>query len=167
MRGKLTVAVATTALVVGVVTLASAHPRGASGKGERVIKVLEVVPPSQATTLDLGPQGLSLGDQLISSGDLFSPKGGPKLGIDGVVCSIVRIEQNPNAVTNQCVATASLAGGQITAQGLVTFTGDQPPSSFDFAVTGGTGDFEGVKGQVTVEPINDTDTLLTVHLLNN
>jgi hypothetical protein len=168
MRGKLTVAaVATIVLAGGAVTLASAHPRGSSstGKGARVIKLLEVVPANQATFLDLGTQGPSLGDQSLASGDLFPPKGGSKLGIDGVICTIVRLEQKGNAVTSQCQATASLAGGQITAQALVTSVNNQAPSPSDFAITGGTGAYAGASGQVTAEPINDTDTLLTAHLL--
>ena len=64
-----------------------------------------------------------------------------------------------------CVATVSLAGGQITLQGLATFSlsaTTNPPS--DVAITGGTGAYEGASGHVHIEEVSESDSILTFHL---
>jgi hypothetical protein len=51
--------------------------------------------------------------------------------------------------TFHCVATLSLADGQLTSQGLVTFT-EAPEPRFRIAVTGGTGAYRTAHGEVAV-----------------
>ena len=53
-----------------------------------------------------------------------------------------------------CIGTFDITGrGQIVGEGMVPFSADT--TSFDVPVTGGTGDFSNVRGEVTVTP---TDT---------
>jgi hypothetical protein len=73
----------------------------------------------------------------------------------------VRIEMPKFAA--QCFNTTSLPGGQITAQGIVT--SDQIEKlPFLQAVTGGTGAYEGVGGELTVDEAGDKPAELTFEL---
>jgi hypothetical protein len=161
MRIKLGMAAMAAALVAVVgVSLASAESKGSS-KGQ-VIKLFALT--VQMTDIDLGPSGFSIGDQNVFSDDLSPQKGSAPTGIDGGVCTIVRIDENANTTTAQCVVTASLAGGQIAIQGLATFAEEQEPTTFVLPITGGSGSFRGASGEVHVELISDTEAFLTVEL---
>ncbi len=167
MRIKLAVAaIAAAILAVGGVTLASAHSNGSSdGHGGKVIKLFAVT--VQTEHIDLGAQGFSLGDEDVFSDDLFTKKGGTEVGVDGGVCTVVRvIDAKTPSGTAQCLVTASLPGGQITTQGLFTFT-DQPPAPFQLAITGGTGAYKNARGQVTVELLSETEANYTLEVLTD
>jgi hypothetical protein len=165
MRFKLAVAaIAAIALGAGGVALASADSNGGGDDHEgKTIKFFALT--VQTADIDLGDKGFSLGDQTVFSDDLYNKKGGTKLGVDGGVCTIVRItDAKTFSGTAQCVVTASLAGGQIATQGLVSFAGNQLPPPFDIAITGGTGAYKNASGQVTVQELSDTEANLTVQL---
>ena len=109
--------------------------------------------------IDLGPQGFSLGDEIVFSARLM--RFGKQVGNLGVVCTVTstRLE----AV--QCLASATFVqwfqgGGQITVQGLLL----GEPSNFTLAITGGTGGFVGAEGQVHVSQVTDTLEVLTFEL---
>jgi hypothetical protein len=85
-----------------------------------------------------------------------------KVGTDGGVGTLVRLEPRV-AATIQFVATARLPRGQITVQGLVRFT--DGPSTFQVAITGGTGRFREAHGVLTVEEVSDTESLLTFRII--
>jgi hypothetical protein len=165
MRVKLVVAGLLAAIIAGgAVTLASADQNGGShDRGTEVFTVFTVTVQNQF--LDLGPQGLSLGDQQVFAEDVYDHKGGTKIGSDGVVCTIVRVtDAATGSGTAQCVATVSLADGQITIQGLLSFTGDELPAPFQQAITGGTGAYADARGQITVEELSETEANITVEL---
>jgi hypothetical protein len=63
----------------------------------------------------------------------------------------------------QCLATYVLPGGQITGQALIVL-GD--PAPYLVAVTGGSGRFKGVEGEIRVLPVSETRPrgVLTFHL---
>jgi hypothetical protein len=161
MRIKLGTAAVLAAVVAVVgVSLASAQSKGSSDG--QVIKLFALT--VQTTDIDLGPPGFSLGDQNVFSDDLSPQKGSATTGIDGGVCTIVRIDETANTATAQCVVTASLAGGQIAIQGLATFAEEPEPTKLVLPITGGSGSFSGASGEVTVELISDTEANLTVEL---
>jgi hypothetical protein len=165
MRVKLAVAGIVAAIVaVGGVTFASAHPAGSShDHGVTVVKVFALT--VQSASLDLGDPGFSLGDQQVFADDLYDRKGGSKVGTDGVVCTIVRVtDASTGSGTAQCVATAALADGQITAQGFISFTGGELPAPFQNAITGGTGAYATARGQLTVEELSETESNITAEL---
>ena len=97
-------------------------------------------------------------------GDLFSH--GQKVGIDGGVCTIVRLEPMVSA-TLQCVATAELPKGQITAQALQTFMGEDEgspsPTSGDH---GWDGEVQGGAGELTVAQTSETESQLTFKIID-
>jgi hypothetical protein len=58
------------------------------------------------------------------------------------------------------VVSAQLPDGQITVQGLVTFTGEP----FTLAVTGGTGPYREAAGEVQVTEVSETESLIQLRL---
>ena len=156
---------ATAALVLAVasVTLASASASSSATQtsDKKSTQVIHLVARTvQEANLDLGEPGDSLGDQFIFSEDLF--RGGKKVGHDGGVCTLVRLVSMVSA-TAQCVVTASLPKGQITVQGLPTFT--EGPASFLLAITGGTGAYKTAHGQVKVVEVSEVESRLTLFLI--
>jgi hypothetical protein len=166
MRMRLSiVAVVAVILAIGGVTLASASSdEGSSDDHSQVIKLFAVT--VQQADIDLGATGESLGDRFVFADDVYREKGGEKVGHDGGECTVVRLDAEARTATVQCVVSLSLDDkGQITVQGLATFSETQtsaPPLTFP--VTGGSGDFKGVDGEVTVEEISATEANLTLHL---
>lgn len=168
MRSKLILsAVLAVLLAVGSVSLASAT---SSDEGDRDARVINLTSRTvQEADLDLGAEGLSVGDRFTFSDDLL--KNGKTVGTDGGECVIVRIdpegatEQTAESLTVQCTVTLSLEAGQITVQGLVTFTNAPTQEPFTVAITGGTGDFRTAHGEVEVTELSATEDRLTVRLV--
>ena len=142
---------------------------GASASGPRdkddddvtVIRVTEII--VQEAEIDLGEPGESLGDQFVTSSDLF--RAGVKVGVDGVVCTLVRLEPRVSA-TAQCVATAEFRKGQITVQGLLTFSEETEGEPFRLAITGGTGKYKEALGELKVVEVSETESRLTFKIID-
>ena len=121
----------------------------------------------QDADLDLGATGPSIGGRFIFSGNLV--RNGKGIGVGAGDCVIVLFRQGPDpegepeALTDQCVATLSLPKGQITAQGLVDRTGPLP---IRLAITGGTGAYRTAHGEVETSGPNDQgDERLTLRFI--
>ena len=117
----------------------------------------------QEAEIDLGEPGESLGDQFVTSSDLF--RGDKKVGVDGVVCTLVRLEPMVSA-TAECVATAEFRKGQITVQGLLTFTEETEGEPFRLAITGGTGKYREAHGELKVVEVSETESRLTFKIID-
>jgi hypothetical protein len=179
MRTKLAIAaVLAVVFAVAGVTIASADSKGSRHDDDhaRVIKLFSrTADEARAQFVDVPPLQHSdtdpptLGDHFVFSDDLFDHEGGTKVGIDGAVCTVVRLDplSGPTEAVLQCQATISLADGQITVQGLFTTPLSGVAEPFDLAVTGGTGAYEGAEGHLTVEELSDTDANLTVVLTDD
>jgi hypothetical protein len=141
-------AIALTALAVGVVA-----PAMGSSRDDKQVTFKVTGTTTEENFLDLGEEGPSLGDEFIFSSDL---EGEEQSGHLAVVCTFVSLDREEV----QCVATASLEGGQITVQGLIA----GEPERFVLPVTGGSGRFEGVDGEVHVRQVSDTEEKITFHL---
>jgi hypothetical protein len=166
MRIKLIIAAVMAALLASAgATLAFANGDGSSDdeNGAKVVTVFTRI--DQEHIVDVAPNGLSLGDEDVFSDVVSETRGGAATGSTGVACTIVNVGKDGKSATNECEATLSVGKGQIAVQGLVTITEGQLPAPFDFAVTGGTGAFEGAGGHVTVEDLSDTESKVTFHLL--
>jgi hypothetical protein len=135
--GVLGAAIALVALAVGLVRPAW----GSSGDDAKraTFRLL-------AETTELDFEGTSLGDQIVFTNRLL--KDGTEVGHEGAVCTVTSVERQEA----QCIATFSLRGGQITAQALVRL-GDLSP--YLVAVTGGSGRYKGVEGEIEVRPVDD------------
>jgi hypothetical protein len=109
---------------------------------------------TEATNLDLGEEGPSQGDEFIFHDVL--KREGEKIGHDGGVCTVTTVK-GPEL---QCVVTFSLSGGDITIQGLA-----KEGEVFVFAVTGGTGQYQGASGEARVAVKSDTVARITIDLV--
>jgi hypothetical protein len=164
MRRKLSLAVAVAVvLTTASITLASAASPPASSANtddKDRVQVIHLISRSiDEVQLDLGEPGPSLGDQFVLSNNLF--RDGRKVGTSGGTCSITFFTADFSTLTANCVLTLSLPRGQITTQGLVSFTDPQPPV---VAITGGTGAYRTAHGQMKVRT-GEAEDRLTLFLI--
>jgi Allene oxide cyclase barrel like domain len=155
-------------LAVASITLASATAPPASvanTDNHGKVQVIQLVARTvQEAFLDIDRnQGPSLGDQIVFSDNLF--RNGKKVGTDGGACTVTNVSKDLSKVTANCVATLSLRRGQITLQGLVTFTETGQPPPFFVAITGGTGAYRTAHGEMTVTAVSQTEERYTLHLI--
>ena len=122
---------------------------------------------SHETDLDLGGTGPSVGDRFSVFGDIYQD--GERVGAGGYECVTLLFTPGPDpasepeALTDQCTASLSLADGQITAQGLVDRTGAVPVT---IAITGGTGAYRTAHGELeTSGPSEARNEPLTPRLI--
>jgi hypothetical protein len=111
--------------------------------------------------LDLGDPGPTLGDTNVITEDVYV--GGKKVGTSDLTCTLVRLEPARHFFAVECLNTTVLPGGQITAQGVVT-SDEIEKVPFKQAVTGGTGAYKGVRGELTVDEAGDGPAHLTFDL---
>jgi hypothetical protein len=151
-------AVLALALTIGVVSLVPTAA-GAKRHGKKVQILNLTTRTAQEAELDLGPTGFGVGDRFVFSDNVF--RGNQQIGILGGECIFVRLEPNPvpqgqepTSATVNCVASIQLPKGQLTAQGLVTFSA-QAGNSFTIAITGGTRAYRTAHGQATITTSED------------
>jgi allene oxide cyclase len=95
--------------------------------------------------VDVGKKGDSTGDIFTYHNDLYDATDTTKLGGDNGMC----VRESPKLGTWECWWTTTLPDGQITAEGPYS---DSAPTS-TYAVTGGTGLYENVRGSM-LETVN-------------
>jgi hypothetical protein len=153
-------AVLALALIIGVVSLVSTAG-GAKKNGKKVEIINLATRTDQEADLDLDPSGPSLGDRFVFSDNVF--RGDRQVGMLGAECTVTRLEPNPvpagqepTSATVNCVGTIQLPKGQVTVQGLITFS-EEAGDRFTIAITGGTGAYRTAHGQATVTENEDED----------
>jgi hypothetical protein len=111
----------------------------------------------EALTTEQEFEGTALGDQIVFTTQLL--KGDTEVGHQGGVCAVTSVAR----AEAQCLATYVFRGGQITGQALIRL-GD--PAPYAVAITGGSGKYAGVEGEVRVDPASETQPrgILTFHL---
>jgi hypothetical protein len=75
-------------------------------------------------------------------------RGDTEVGHQGGVCTVTSVARTEA----QCLATYVLPGGQITGQALIVLVDLAP---YLVAVTGGSGKFKGVEGDIHVDPVSE------------
>ncbi len=152
--GVVAAALALAALGVGTVTPALS----ASGTDDQTRTLSLVAVNTEGNFIDLGAQGDTLGDYFVFTHKLM--RRGERVGHVSGQCTIVSVataESEP-----QCIVTASLPGGLITAQTLIGphgVTGDIVQ-----AITGGSGAFTGAEGYILIQGITDVKERWTFEL---
>jgi len=146
-----------TGAVVAVAALAAGSVGPAAGTGDdhggrHTIRVISH--NTEEAFVDVGKKGFSLGDEFVFTSRLTHH--GRKVGHTGVVCTITSVKREES----QCVGSAKLGRGEITIQGLMA----DSPRVFSFAITGGTGAFEGAEGTLVVRELRHNRELLSFHL---
>ena len=111
---------------------------------------------TEQNALDLGASGFSQGDEFVFH-DVLKNEDGHHVGDDGGVCTITSLTlQQVN-----CVVTLWLPGGQIASQGLNT----NSAKVFTAPITGGSGIYRNVRGQIVVHQVTPIKALITLELI--
>jgi hypothetical protein len=114
-------------------------------------------PTSANSSVDLGQQGASPGDELIFSDELFRPADGQSEGQNNnTQDSSQRIGQAdgrctliaPNSERYMCTVISSFENGTIITEGVLSNNENSPNA---LGVTGGTGEYRGVTGEATLD----------------
>lgn len=159
MKSRSVVAVsAATLLAAGVISASTAT---ASHSPHKAPAFALTARATGSTFLDLNKKAHQ-GDSFDFTENLFF-KGEGRVGHDFGACTVI------NKHTSQCVvtltfdvgATAQLPASSLTVQGV----SDDRRANDEFAVTGGTGEFEGTNGEVNVSTISNTRSFLEFDLL--
>jgi len=109
------------------------------------------------TEVDVHKDGFGAGDYAVQAGSVF--QGTKKLGRLTQSCTAVAMTPVPFV---HCTLDLVFPRGQVTLQGSFTLSDSAP----QLAVTGGTGKYEGVRGQLTETGSNEEANFVTVHLLH-
>jgi hypothetical protein len=146
---------------------ASASPSPANGVHQR-IRMTEPYDQQTEVDLDFGAPGISQGDISEFTGELYSANGAVHLGFENSQCTVGLIDDQTFQFV--CSSYFVLRGGQITMQGTLVFPlaggrramrAPRISNALDlqFAITGGTGRYESVGGQMDWGG-NDPDALI-------
>lgn len=150
---------AVAALAAGGAAASIASATGDDSRPREHARVIELEGRTlQQTQLDLGDSGLGQGDRIVFREALR--RSGRSVGENGGDCAVTAVEDA--TITAQCSLTFALRGGDITGQGLVTLG---PGTVNTIAVTGGTGSFRAVGGEVRVELVEPGFFQYTVTLV--
>jgi hypothetical protein len=141
--------------VLGAVTSASSSSNDDEhndSEGRSTLTVLTKT--AQEKVLDLGAAGLSQGDMRVLNAPVYNESGKEKVGRLYLFCVVTdpADESSEKAHMAQCSYTYTLPGGEISAQGVDAFPKlpGLPSRSVD-AISGGTEDYAGVRGEVRFE----------------
>ncbi len=157
--GRRSTIVAVVVMVLGLTTagLALAQSRrGATRSREDVMHVV-LSPDAHIQLFDFNGHGFGLGDRLASVGPILDGSGNTRVGTSYADCWVgdkTLVEGSPYV----CTYVLRLGDGEIMTEGL----DPHGPSDVLFAVTGGTGAYDGASGQA--EYIDTTQTDIYIHL---
>ena len=156
MRKKL-LAVVGVACALGLVAGTFVANAGADIAAPETITVLGTV--TKDRYVDVGKKGPTPGDTFMFVEQLTDESDDSVVGKSNISCTM---HIGSWAI---CTGTFTINGrGEIVGQGLVPF-GQDDVASFDVPVTGGTGEFDNVRGEVHVEGISETEERHTLSLI--
>lgn len=109
------------------------------------------------TAVDVNKDGIGAGDYAVKTGSVYL--GAKRFGRLTQSCTVMTVEPVPSL---RCSLDLVLPRGQVTLQGSFVLSDSAP----QLAVTGGTGTYEGVRGQLTETGSDGDANLVTLHLLH-
>jgi hypothetical protein len=122
----------------------AAEPADGDNDGDKRLVLVER--NATETLIDNAPEGDSQGDEIAFTGDLYWR--GKKVGYDdGHVVLTLLVPRE--SVRFHATFTATVRGDEINAAGSVSFS-ETEANDFELSVTGGTGRYDDVGGEVTV-----------------
>ena len=149
------VAMVVAALGIGLMgAVGSASPKDDDQNNNKKGNLTVLVKTREVSVVDLDPQGPSQGDMRVVNAPLYNASGKQKVGRFDLVCVSTDPAEEANEKYHmaQCTYTYTLAGGEITAQGVNAFPKlSKIPSTAVDAVSGGTGKYAGVRGEVSLQ----------------
>ncbi len=155
--------------IIGVLgAVGSASPDTAANAKARSTTLTLLTKTREATVVDLGPQGPSHGDMRVINAPLYNESGKQRIGRLDLFCVTTDPADEPSEKAHmaECTVTYTLPGGEISAQGVNAFPklSGLPSRDVD-ALSGGTGKYAGVRGEVHVET-RGTKVTNTLHLID-
>ena len=140
------------ALALSVGSLASASANHGFNKSVRLVFIEK---STAGTFVDVDKSGAAptVGDVFVFQSDLFDAATNAKVGTTEGHCTVI------SESLSDCDASGILAGGQIRVEGAAT-----DAKVTVLAVTGGTGIYRNVSGQITIETIDDSTSKDTLEL---
>jgi predicted secreted Zn-dependent protease len=155
--------------IMGVLGGVSASPDNADdhngSEGPSTLTVLAKTP--EIKVADLGPKGPSHGDLRAINAPVYNESGKEKVGrIDGFCTITDPADESAEKVhMAECTYTYTLPGGEISVQGVNAYPklSEPSPRSVD-AITGGTGNYAGVRGERRFET-HGTKVIITFHFI--
>ena len=165
------VAMVVAALGIGLMgAVGSASPKDDDQNNNKEGNLTVLVKNREASVVDLDPQGSSQGDMRVVNAPLYNASGKQKVGRFDLVCVSTdpADEANEKYHKAECTYTYTLAGGEITAQGVNGFPKlSEIPSTAVDAVSGGTGKYAGVRGEVSLQTrANKAISTFTFHFVD-
>lgn len=135
--------IALASAIVAAAVAAAAFATTGSAQQSRAVTSLHLISTTQES-IGFGPEHREprAGDR-IGIGDAIT---GDDTGIDRVICTVVDKQHA------MCTAVVQLSKGTLTAESLVSFE----PGETHYAITGGTGAYEGASGSAVVTDIPGT-----------
>ena len=118
--------------------------------------------------VDLGPQGPSQGDMRVTNAPLYSESRKQRIGRVDLFSVVTDPADEPNEKAHMAEATATytLPGGEVSAQGLRAYPElSGAPSRGINAISGGTGKYAGLRGEVHVEA-RGNKRIITFHFID-
>jgi hypothetical protein len=140
--------------VLGAVSSASPSTNDDHNDSEGRSTLTVLTKTAEEKVVDLGAAGLSQGDMRVLNAPLYNESGKEKVGRLDLFCVVTDPADEPSEKAHmaQCSYTFTLPGGEISAQGVDAFPKlpGLPSRSVD-ALSGGTEDYAGVRGEVRCE----------------
>jgi hypothetical protein len=150
--------------VLGAVGSASPDDAHPNVKG-RTLTVLTKT--REIRVVDLDPQGPSFGDMRVINAPVYYESGNQRIGRLDLFRVLTDPADEPaeEAHIAEGTYTYTLPGGEISAQGVNAFPkfSGPPPGGVD-AISGGTGEYAGVQGEVRTER-RGTTVIITFHFI--
>ena len=146
MRSRLGITLSLALLVVtGGVLMTTA------ASGQTVIHVVAGAPGGAVAFVDVGHDGLRLGDRIAARGPLLDDSQTERVGTSYVQCLVHKRIIDPNRGLWNCNYVLELTDGEIVLQGL----DPRGPGVYEMAVIGGTGAYAGANGDATFTDVGD------------
>ncbi|PRX46974.1 hypothetical protein B0I33_10671 [Prauserella shujinwangii] len=118
-----------------------------------------VAKPINREVFKNGSSETNIGDRSLFTHALF--RDGEEVGFDGGACTVVRIEDDGRYYI-LCNVSMMLPEGTIAFQ---TFVEEVfPPPPFYAAITGGTGEYRGISGEMHIDPASPDTHYYTLYL---
>ena len=127
-----------TGAIVGIVAVGPWQTRSEAGTGKATIRINEHV--LAATRIEMGPPGVSPGDQEIIRARLLERGTGNTIGRSELLCTFV-----DSGRSRSCRGTYILPKGKIVVGGSLLYR-----QFYELAVLGGTGLYDNARGTLTV-----------------
>src|SRR5215213_7072604 len=147
MRRLITLlAVAAVALLVFAGALSMIRLGTAPVAAKESLTVIEHV--NHETVVDLGDEGDTVGDTLVFNNDLYDDKDQNQVGSTNGSCIRTAVGK-----LSECTFTSTVENGSLVVEGPFEESG-----TGTFAITGGTGEYSGATGQMTLTAADDSTT---------